>query len=64
MTDHRFRIGQKVGLTGDVYPAASGDYEIIALLPPDLAGEFQYRVRSDQEKHERVTPESRLLARN
>ncbi len=61
MTDHKFRIGQKVQLVeGPRYlaPAQSG-YEIVRQLP-DRDGELNYRIKSRSEAHERVVGESQL----
>ena len=61
MTNHRFRIGQKVQLTQG-YPLrkeTAGAYTIVRQLP-DVAGEFQYRIKSSRESHERVANERDL----
>jgi len=61
MATHRFRLGQKVQLTGG-YPyrsAAVGDYEIVRQLPK-AGDEFEYRIKSSREPHERVVKESEL----
>jgi hypothetical protein len=64
MTEHRFAIGQRVRLVGEVRPVANSDYEIMARLPPNGFGEYQYRIRSASEAHERVSLESSLIARD
>jgi len=61
MMTHRFRLGQKVQLTGG-FPrrfAAMGQYEIVRQLPNN-GDEFQYRIKSTREPHERVVKESEL----
>jgi hypothetical protein len=57
---HQFRSGQVVHLCRSIrYGAAEGDYEIVRQLP-DEGGEFQYRIKSMREPHERVVRESDL----
>jgi hypothetical protein len=57
---HQFRSGQVVRLCRSIrYGAAEGDYEIVRQLP-DEDGEFQYRIKSMREPHERVVKESDL----
>jgi hypothetical protein len=61
MTEHRFRLGQKVQFTRG-YPyrnSAEGLYEVVRQLP-DSDGEFLYRIKSVREPHERVVKESEL----
>ncbi len=61
IAEHRFRIGQKVQLAR-AYPfqsAAEGQYEVVRQLP-DSNGEYQYRIKSVNEPHERVVKESEL----
>jgi len=60
MPTHKFRIGQLVQVT----PAISrnipgGTYEIVKQLP-ESHGEFEYRVKSINEPHERIVRESAL----
>jgi hypothetical protein len=60
MSDHRFKIGQKVNYTPGLIGAAKSDtYTITQLLPPE-GDEFQYRIKSAAEPHERVAKESQL----
>jgi hypothetical protein len=65
MQTHKFRIGQIVTYS----PAARGQdappgpYMIIARLPQSHDGEFEYRIRNVNEKHERVAPEGELRGR-
>ena len=60
---HKFSIGQAVDLTPTVLrPAASGDYEILRLMPLS-DGDPQnpsYRIKNLIEKHERVVRESEI----
>ena len=61
MATHKFRVGQKVQLIA-VLPSRyspSGDYKIVRCLP-DENGEPCYRVKSEQERHDRVVKESLL----
>lgn len=63
MMAHRFRLGQRVRFSRG-YPyrnAAVGSYEVIRQLPR-AEGEYQYRIKSAQEQHERVVKESELEA--
>jgi hypothetical protein len=62
MAEHKFKIGQMVLF----HPHSRGidaprhlPYEITARLPP-TDGEFQYRIKSIHEEHERVASESEL----
>jgi hypothetical protein len=58
---HRFRAGQMVRFSGG-YPyrdAAGGSYEVIRPLPFG-DGDYQYRIKSSNEPHERVVKESEL----
>ncbi len=60
MPTHKFRIGQLVQLA----PASSrnvpgGSYEVTKRLP-ESSGEFEYRIKSVNEPHERVVRESEL----
>ena len=61
MADHKFRLGQRVTLAISVlqHGAARGAYTIIKRLP-ERGGEFDYRIKSDSESHERVARESEL----
>jgi hypothetical protein len=60
---HKFSIGQIVELMPKVLrAAAAGPYEIRYLMPPsdnDPREPF-YRIKSIEEKHERIAPESEL----
>lgn len=60
MSDHKFKIGQRVNYTSGPFGAAkSSTYTVTQLLPPE-GDEFQYRIKSAAEPHERVAKESQL----
>jgi hypothetical protein len=58
---HKFKIGQSVTYTSGPFGAggASNVYKITQLLPPE-GDDFQYRIKSAAEPHERVVKESQL----
>jgi hypothetical protein len=58
---HLFAVGQSVKLKGGFpRPALAGDiYRITGTLPP-RGDSLQYRIRNDDERHERVTTEDSL----
>jgi hypothetical protein len=58
MRSRKFQVGEIVRLS----PARNvpgGSYEVIKQLP-ESGGDFQYRIKSINEPHERVDPESEL----
>lgn len=58
---HLYKVGESVRLKGGFVqrPTASGTYKVTATLPPE--GAFpQYRVRNDDERHERVVSQDNL----
>ena len=60
-TTHLYTVGQAVRLRGGFMPRsqAAGIYRITGTLPP--RGEFpQYRIRNDDERHERVATQDNL----
>jgi hypothetical protein len=57
MTAHKFKIGQLVDYSSR--ESASGAYQITQLLPPEGA-DYQYRIKSAREPHERVAKEHEL----
>ena len=61
---HKFSIGQAVVLAPRVLqPAAPGEYEVLRLMPAgdrDDPDDPSYRIKSIDEKHERVAAESDL----
>ena len=58
---HRFRIGQSVNYTSGPFGVGSGNgvYKITQLLQPE-GDDFQYKIKSVAEPHERVAKESQL----
>jgi hypothetical protein len=61
MPDHKFKIGQTVYLEGS-WAGPRGEYTVTARLP-DRNGEFEYRIKSVNEPHERAVLESQLKNR-
>ena len=61
MTEHKFRAGQRVMLAANSANrrAASAAYVVTRRLP-ERGGEFEYRIKSTSEPHERVARESEL----
>jgi len=60
MPTHKFRIGQLVEPASAISRhVPSGSYEITKQLP-ESCGEFEYRIKSVDEPHERVVRESEL----
>jgi hypothetical protein len=63
MAPHKFSVDQKVKF----HPTAAGQshqrgtYTIVRLLPSETR-DWQYRVKSDHDAHERVVLESQLAA--
>lgn len=60
-SSHRFAVGQSVRLNSrfGVSPTAAEFYRVTATLPArDNA--LQYRIRSDEERYDRVTTEDSL----
>ena len=59
--DHRFRLGQMVRLTrrSSYQGVADGTYQVVQQLPYG-EGDYQYRIKSAREQHERVAKESEL----
>ena len=58
---HRFKLGRSVFLQSTTFnrDAARGAYEVVAQLP-EREGQFEYRIKSRGEPHERVAKESDL----
>ncbi len=57
---HKFHVGQFVELIPRVLrQSAKGAYEITRLVPEN-EDDPQYRIKSKDERHERVVPESEL----
>ena len=60
MPAHTFQVGEIVHLSRFIGRSVrSGPYEVIKQLP-EINGEFQYRIKSMKEPHERVVRESEL----
>jgi len=60
VSGHKFKIGQSVIYASG--PFGRGDvsaYKIVKLLPPE-GDDFQYKIKSIDEPHERVVKESEL----
>jgi hypothetical protein len=58
---HKFRLGRSVILQPTIFnrDAVRGAYEVMAQLP-ERDGQFEYRIKSRGEPHERVAKESDL----
>jgi hypothetical protein len=61
MPEHKFRTGQRVTLAATFanWRSGSGGYVVTKQLP-ERGGEFEYRIKSVSEPHERVARESEL----
>ena len=61
MSGHKFKIGQSVNYTSGPFGAgnAGSIYKITQLLPSE-GDDFQYKIKSAAEPHERVAKESQL----
>jgi len=60
MLTHKLRVGEIVQLSPSFSRnAPGGSYEVIKQLPENC-GEFEYRIKSMNERRERVVPESKL----
>jgi hypothetical protein len=61
MTNPKFMVGQSVRLIGNaVNRLGSRDGYIVTRLLPVEGPEFEYRIKSPNEPHERVARESQL----
>jgi hypothetical protein len=58
---HKFKIGQSVSFTSGPFGRGSSNsiYKIVQLLPPE-GYDYQYKIKSVNEPHERVVKESDL----
>jgi hypothetical protein len=61
MRSHKFHIGQTVQPRQLSRNLPAGFYKVTRRMP-DRAGEFEYRIKSMKELHERVVAESELTA--
>ena len=52
MTAHKFKLGQLVTLHSKRHGVFAEQFEVVRLLPPANA-DFQYRVKSTRDGHER-----------
>jgi len=60
VSSHKFKVGQSVSYTsGPLGGSVRGVFQITQLLPPE-GDNFQYRIKSAAEAHERVAKESQL----
>ena len=59
MSEHRYKVGSRVGLSRQMSTARPGEYKVVRLLPPE-GNDFQYRVRNKAENVERVVKEYQL----
>jgi hypothetical protein len=59
--DHKFKVGQSVSFTSGPFGrgGTNGIYKVTQLLPPE-GDDYQYRIKSASEPHERVVKESQL----
>ena len=60
MPDHKFRTGQLVQFSPAISRNASGGVYAVTKQLPESAGEYEYRITSTNEPHERVVRESEL----
>ncbi|WP_274425580.1 hypothetical protein [Chelativorans sp. YIM 93263] len=62
MTAHRFAVGQPVRMNNrfGLSPSTAETYRITAILPVREDNLPQYRIRNDDERHERVATEDSL----
>lgn len=60
MPDHKFHTGQNVNLLPPSSRHASGGVYVVTKQLPQSAGEYEYRVKSINEPHERLVRESEL----
>lgn len=59
MTSRRFRVGERVSLTGVRFRGTRSVYEIVRKMP-EHGREPQYRLRSVDDDHERVVAEHEM----
>jgi hypothetical protein len=59
--DHKFKIGQSVSFSSGAFGRGGTNsiYKVTQLLPAD-GEDYQYRIKSAVEPHERVVKESQL----
>ena len=61
VSDHKFRVGQEVYCTSAPHGSGwrGGVFKIMQLLPAE-GGNYQYRIKSADQPHDRVVKESEL----
>jgi hypothetical protein len=59
MAAHKFKVGQLVILRSKRHGVCAEPFEVVRLLPP-AGADFQYRIMSTGDGHERVVFESEL----
>jgi len=60
MATHKFKIGQTVFIKASFYRNALGGAYVVAQRMPEHDGDFEHRVTSASEAHERVVTEREL----
>ena len=60
MRGHKFHIGETVELLPPISRYASGGVYVVTKRLPESAGEYEYRIKSINEPHERLVRESDL----
>jgi hypothetical protein len=61
MRGHKFHIGEIVQFSPSIRWAPGGFYEVTKRMPKsERGGEYEYRVKSTNEPHERVVQEGEL----
>jgi hypothetical protein len=60
MPSHKFKVGETVTMKPAVSRNVPGGYYEVTKQLPDNGGEFEYRIKSRSEVHERVAQESEL----
>ena len=58
--DHKFNVGQTVFLASSLNLNIPGGAYVVTKKLPEHDGEFEYRIKSVNEPHERVVRESQL----
>jgi hypothetical protein len=65
MQEHRFRVGQtvrfaKASRSGGLGGSPGGSFRVVSLMP-DYQGNYQYRVQSTSDGHQRVVVEAEIV---
>ena len=53
---HKFKVGEAVSFVSSLLSAGDGGSYTVTRLLPSIGEEFQYRIKSDRERFERVSP--------